>query len=191
MTQGQFFKRSLTGLNAVFSFSKTGCLTKAEEPSLPYSLPIAGGRIIGFIPFPRVLVLCEMQSVTSRIWTRVAVFISYNDNDYITGTKKLYTHKPDPILENETHEILLDFLMQTDPLMPTRKPDWVIVYEKKNRTCQIVNFAVSADHRVKTKENEKGDKLLDLTRKQKKVWNMKMTVILIVIGELGTIPKDW
>ena len=41
--------------------------------------------MIGFIPFPRVLVLCEMQSVSSRIWTRVAVFISYEDNDYTTG----------------------------------------------------------------------------------------------------------
>ena len=57
------FKRSLTGLNSEFSFSLTSCLTKAEEPSLSYYLPIAGGRIIGFIPFPRVLVLCEMQSV--------------------------------------------------------------------------------------------------------------------------------
>ena len=56
----------------------------AEEPSLSYYLPIAGGRIIGFIPFPRVLVLCEMQSVSSRIWTRIAVFISYGNNDYTT-----------------------------------------------------------------------------------------------------------
>ena len=32
-----------------------------------------------------------MQSVSSRIWTRVAVFISYDDNDYTTGTsKKVY-----------------------------------------------------------------------------------------------------
>ena len=54
----------------------------AEEPSLPYYLPLAGGRIIGFIPFPGVLVLCEMQSVSSRIWIRVAVFISYDDNHY-------------------------------------------------------------------------------------------------------------
>ena len=61
------FKRSLTGLNSEFSFSYTSCLTKAEEPSLSYYLPIAGGRIIGFIPFPRILVLCEMQSVPSRI----------------------------------------------------------------------------------------------------------------------------
>ena len=27
-----------------------------------------------------------MQSVLSRIWTRIAVFISYGDNDYTTGT---------------------------------------------------------------------------------------------------------
>ena len=76
MTQGQF----LTGFNSDFSFSYTSCLTKAEEPSLPHYLPIAGGRIIGFIPFPRVLVLCEMQSVSSRIWTRIALSISYDDN---------------------------------------------------------------------------------------------------------------
>ena len=58
-----FFKRGLTGLNSEFSFSKTSCRPKAEEPCLPYYYPITGGRIIGFIPFPRVLMLCEMQSV--------------------------------------------------------------------------------------------------------------------------------
>ena len=29
-----------------------------------------------------------MQSVSSRIWTRVAVSISYDDNHYTTGTSK-------------------------------------------------------------------------------------------------------
>ena len=79
------FKQSFAGLNSEFSFSETSCLTKAEEPSPSYYLPIAGGRIIRFIPFPRVLVLCEMESVSSRIWTCVAVFIFYNDNHYTTG----------------------------------------------------------------------------------------------------------
>ena len=124
-------KRSKVTLNSEISFSKTGCLTKAKESSLPFYLFIASvriwvhafpmksssvkylnsrhwyhfyddnrcanhdqymcviilpyylpiGRIIGFIPFPRVLVL----SVSSRIWTRVAVSISYDDNHYITG----------------------------------------------------------------------------------------------------------
>ena len=92
------FKRSLTGLNSEFSFSYTSCLTKAEENSLPYYLPIAGGRIIGFIPFPRVLVLCEMQSVSSRIWTRVAVSISHDDNHYTTGTSNENSLWLNPIL---------------------------------------------------------------------------------------------
>ena len=82
------FKQSLTGLNSEFSFSLTCCLTKAEEPSLRYYLPIAGGRIIGFMPFLRVLVLCEMQSDSSKFWTHVAMSISYDDNHYATGTSK-------------------------------------------------------------------------------------------------------
>ena len=79
------FKQSLTGLYSEFSFSLTSCLTKAEEPSRSYYLLIAGGRIIGFIPFPRLLVLCEMQSASARIWTRVAVSISNDDYHYTTG----------------------------------------------------------------------------------------------------------
>ena len=43
-----------------------------------------------------------------------------------------------------------------------------------------------ADNRVKLKENEK-DKYLDLVRELKKLWNMKVTFIPIVIGVLGTI----
>ena len=50
-------------------------------------------RIIGFIPFPRVLVLCEMQSVSSRIWTRIAVSISFDVTILV-----LYTEvAPEPI----------------------------------------------------------------------------------------------
>ena len=35
-----------------------------------------------------VLVLCRMQSVSSRIWTRITVSISYDDNHYTTGTSQ-------------------------------------------------------------------------------------------------------
>ena len=30
--------------------------------------------------------LCKIQSVSSKIWTHVAVSISYDDNHYTTGT---------------------------------------------------------------------------------------------------------
>ena len=39
------------------------------------------------------------------------------------------------------------------------------------------------------KESEKKDKSLDLARELKKLWNMKVTIVLIVIGALGTITK--
>ena len=85
-TRSIFFKAKFNRFEFRVAFYYTSCLTKAEKPSLPNYIPIAGGRIIGFIPFPRVLVLCEMQSISSRIWTRVAVSISRDDNHYTTGT---------------------------------------------------------------------------------------------------------
>ena len=55
------------------------------------------------------------------------------------------------------------------------------------RTCKIVDFAVPADH--SKIESEKKDKYLDLSRELKKLWNMKVTFILIVFGALGTVTK--
>ena len=54
------FKRSLTGLNSEFSFFKTGYHTKVKESNLPYYLPIAGRRTIGFVPFQKILAQYEM-----------------------------------------------------------------------------------------------------------------------------------
>ena len=61
--------------------------------------------------------------------------------------------------------------------------------QPKKRTCQIVDFAIPTAHRVKLKESKKRDKYIVLARELKKPWNMKVTVIPIVIGALGTIPK--
>ena len=61
--------------------------------------------------------------------------------------------------------------------------------QKKKRTCKIVDFAVPADHRIKLKECEKKDKYLDLTWELKKLCNMRVTIVPIEIGSLGTVTK--
>ena len=61
--------------------------------------------------------------------------------------------------------------------------------KKKKRICKIVDFDVLADHRIKLKESEKKDKYLDLARELKKLWNMKVTIVPIVISAFGTITK--
>ena len=48
--------------------------------------------------------------------------------------------------------------------------------DNNNNDKRIVDFVILADHRLKIKAN-------------KKLWNMKVTVIPIVVGVLGTIPK--
>ena len=53
-----------------------------------------------------------------------------------------------------------------------------------------MDFAVPADHRVRLKENEEKNKYLDLDKELKKLWNMKITDIPIVIGALGTVIKE-
>ena len=95
-------------------------------------------------------------------------------------------HKPESALENKIHKILWDVKIQTDHLISARRPDLVIV-NKKKRTCRIVDFAVPSNHRVKLNESEKKDKGEE--KWKKKLWNMKVTVILIVIGALGSVTK--
>ena len=59
----------------------------------------------------------------------------------------------------------------------------------KNSKRSNNNNNVPADHRVKLKEGEMKDKYPDLASELKKLWNMKVTIIPIVSGALGTVIK--
>ena len=42
-------------------------------------------------------------------------------------------HKPAPVLENDSHKLLWDFSIQTDHLIPDRRPDLIIIKKKKKK----------------------------------------------------------
>ena len=52
-----------------------------------------------------------------------------------------------------------------------------------------MDFAFLVDHRVKRK-NENMDEFLDFARDLKKLWNMRVTVMPVVIGVLESFLKD-
>ena len=79
---------------------------------------------------------------------------------------KWYMYNSESFLENEKHKILCDFEIQTDYLISARQQ--ISDSQQKKRTCEIVDFAVAADYRVKLKESEKTDKYQDLARELKK-----------------------
>ena len=102
---------------------------------------------------------------------------------------KWYEHKPESVLENEKSQLLWDFEVETDHHIEARRPDLIIV-DKERNTCQIVDFAIPGDHRVEMKEKEKREKCQDLARELQVLWNNKISVIPILIGALGTVPKS-
>ena len=61
--------------------------------------------------------------------------------------------------------------------------------DKAKKEITIIDFAVPADKNVCDKE-EKIDKYQDLKIELKRLWKMKARVVPVVVGALGSIPKD-
>ena len=78
-------------------------------------------------------------------------------------TNKWYMNNLAPVLQNDSLKLVWNFNIQTDHLIPARRPDLIII-NKRKRICKIVDFAIPADDRINLKENEKKDKYLDLAR---------------------------
>ena len=81
------------------------------------------------------------------------------------------------------HKILWDFVIQTGNPIPTRISELVLSKRKKKKTCQQVDFVVPVNHKVK-------QILGSYKRDEKKLWNMKMTVITIIVGALGKLINN-
>ena len=48
-------------------------------------------------------------------------------------TNKWYMHNPAPVLQNDTHKLLWDFDIHTDHLISARRPDLIIINQKKKK----------------------------------------------------------
>ena len=132
--------------------------------------------------------LAQKEYQTRHDWVGKVIHWEMRKKFKFDHSNKWCMHNPAPVLENNTHKLLWDFDIHTDHQISARRPD-LIIMNKKKRTCKIVDFAVLADHRIKLKECEKKDKYFDLARKMKKLWNMQVTIIPIVIGAFGTVTK--
>ena len=66
----------------------------------------------------------------------------------------------------------------------------MIIIIKKRELAELWTLLSRIDYKGKLKECEMKDKYLDLARELKKLCNMKVTIIPIVIGALGTVTKE-
>ena len=82
-----------------------------------------------------------------------------------------------------------DFSIQTDHVTEAQGLDLVLVGKK--RTSKIIDFTVPGDSRIENKEKEKIEKYQDLRRELQKIWNVRVKIIPLAVGSLGTIPKQF
>ena len=67
----------------------------------------------------------------------------------------------------------------------------MVVVDKKEGSCKIIDFAVPGDSRTEEKENDKIEKYQDCGRELQKILNVKVKIIPLVVGSLGAILKEF
>ena len=96
-------------------------------------------------------------------------------------------HNPASVLENEKRKLQWDFDIKTDHLIPTRRPDLIIINNKKEKekraNLQNCGFCCSSWPPSKF---EKRINISTLHGNQR-LWKINMTFIPIVIGVRGTL----
>ena len=67
--------------------------------------------------------------------------------------EKYYNHEQQPVYESTNNKLLWDFKIQTDNKIEHSNPE-IVVLDKKERKCLIIDVACPFDTRVKEKEKE-------------------------------------
>ena len=83
-------------------------------------------------------------------------------------SEKWYEHAPEGVVENEEVKILWDVMIQCDREIKARKPD-IVVVNKNERSCAIIDIAIPGDIRVTAKEKEKTERHQELKREIKRM----------------------
>ena len=85
--------------------------------------------------------------------------------------------------------ILRDFTIQTDITIQARKPD-LIILNKIEKTCHIIDVAIPGDEGVSAKETEKVEKYDELRRELERLWKVNAKVVPIFVGAMGTVTRN-
>ena len=69
------------------------------------------------------------------------------------------------------------------------RPD-IIIKNKKEKTCTLIDVAIPADRYVVQKEAEKKLKYKSLCTEIKRMWNLKCTIVPVIIGATGIVTRS-
>jgi hypothetical protein len=85
--------------------------------------------------------------------------------------------------------VLWNELVHTDREVTANRSD-IIIKHKKQKICTLIDVAISADINFVQKEAEKKLKYKSLCIEIKRMWNLKCTVIPVIIGATGIVTRS-
>jgi hypothetical protein len=78
--------------------------------------------------------------------------------------------------------------VHTDREVTANRPD-IIIKNKKEKTCILIDVAIREDRNIKQKEAEEKLKYNSLCIEIQRMWDMKCVIIPVIIGATGRVTK--
>ena len=98
-----------------------------------------------------------------------------------------YEYAPEGVVEEV--KILWNVVIQCHREAKARKSD-IVLANKNEKSCAIIDIAISGDIRVNEKKKEKIERYQELKGEIKRMWNIRsIKVISVVVGALGSTSK--
>jgi len=107
----------------------------------------------------------------------------------IETTDRRYTHMLKPVCEEGDVTVLWNQAVHTDREVTANRPD-IIIKNEKEKTCTLIDVAIPADRDVVQKEAEKKLKYNSLCIEMQRMWNLKCTVVPVIIGATGMVTRS-
>jgi hypothetical protein len=82
--------------------------------------------------------------------------------------------------------IMIIIIINTE--VTANRPD-ITIKNKKEKTCTLIDVAIPADRNVVQKEAEKKLKYKSLCIEIQRMWNLKCTIIPVIIGATGIVTR--
>ena len=84
----------------------------------------------------------------------LSLFSDNKHNNNNNNTDKWYTHMPKPVCEEGDVTVLWNQAVRTDREVTENRPD-IIIKNKKEKTCTLIDVAIPTDRNVVQKEVER------------------------------------
>jgi len=97
---------------------------------------------------------------------------------------------PKPVYEEGDVTVVWNQAVHTDREVTTNRSDIIIKNKKEKKTHILIDVAIPADRNIVSKKAEKKLKYKILCIEIQRMWNLKCTIVPVIIGATGIVMRS-